>query len=63
LVNASGQSSEQMTEVLYQANNIGLVWFVMAMVGVCSAVGLVIYARWIVSVRSSLNQQQKACID
>lgn len=63
LVAVSGQTSAQMTELLYQANNIGLVWFVMGMVGVLSAVGLVIYARWIISARSSLDAHQKAMVD
>ncbi len=63
LVAVSGQSAQQMTSVLYQANNIGLVWFVMGMVGVLSTIGLVIYGRWLISTRSSLDSQQKAVVD
>jgi len=63
LVTASGQSAQQMTQLLYQANNIGLVWFVMGMVGVLSTIGLVLYGRWIISARSSLTAQQKALVD
>jgi hypothetical protein len=63
LIKASSYTDNQLTTLLYQQNNIGIVWFVMAAVGVCSAFGLVIYSRWIISARSSLTAQQKALVD
>lgn len=62
LVGVSGHSAQHMTQVLYQANNIGLVWFVMASVGVISAAGLWVYGRWLISARSTLTPQQQANI-
>jgi len=63
LVTASGYTDSQLTALLYEQNNIGLVWFVLATVGICSAFGLVIYGRWIISTRSSLTSEQKALVD
>lgn len=46
LVDFSGQSAAQLTDMLYQANNIGQLWYVMASIGVVSAFGLYVYGRW-----------------
>lgn len=46
LVESSPESSAQMTQLLYEANNIGMVWYVMAVVGFASAYGLYLYGRW-----------------
>lgn len=61
LVNLSGVSAQQMTQQLYQANDIGAVWFIMGCVGVVSAFGLYLYGRWLLSERSSLNLEQAKC--
>ena len=58
LVKVSGKTPAILTEQLYQANNIGVVWFVMGLVGVLSAIGLVLYAKWIISAKSSLTKEQ-----
>ena len=63
LVKVSDKSASVLTQQLYDANNIGLVWFVMALVGVASAIGLVSYAKWLISARSSLTKAQIAAID
>lgn len=63
LVAMSGQTEQQMTQVLYEQNNIGVVWFVMGAIGIASAFGLVIYSKWIISARSSLSSEQKALVD
>jgi hypothetical protein len=63
VVKASSYTDSQLTTLLYQKNNIGIVWFVKAAVGVFSAFGLVIYSRWIISARSSLTVQKKALVD
>lgn len=46
LVESSGQSAAQMTDILYQSHNIGQLWYVMATVGVVSAFGLFVYGKW-----------------
>lgn len=63
LVKLSGQTEQHMTRLLYEQNNVGVVWFVMGAVGVLSAFGLVIYSQWIMSARSSLTHEQKALVD
>jgi len=47
LVSMTGQSATELTEQLYAANNVGVVWYVMSVVGLISAVGLYQYGRWI----------------
>lgn len=46
LVEVSGQSAEALTQQLYAANDIGAVWYLMAMVGIVSAFGLYVYGKW-----------------
>ena len=46
LVTLSGQSADAMTAQLYAANNIGGLWYVMAIVGFVSSFGLYAYGRW-----------------
>lgn len=46
LVEFAGETPVQLTELLYQTHNIGMVWYVMAVVGFASAYGLYLYGRW-----------------
>lgn len=46
LVEFTGQTPAELTNFLYQANNIGMVWYLMAIVGILSAVGIYLYGRW-----------------
>ncbi|HJN51779.1 MAG: MFS transporter [Pseudomonadales bacterium] len=46
LVEFTGESPAKLTELLYQTHNIGMVWYVMAVVGFASAYGLYLYGRW-----------------
>jgi POT family proton-dependent oligopeptide transporter len=50
LVTLSGQTKEEVTQALYatHAFGIGLVWYIMAAVGVVSAAGILAYGRWVV---------------
>ncbi len=50
LVQFTGESASSLTAIMYEANNIGLVWYVMGVVGLVSAVGMVVYGRWVMSV-------------
>jgi MFS family permease len=47
IVDLTGRSSESLTQMLYDANNVGFVWYLMAIVAVVSAIGLFFYGRWI----------------
>ncbi len=46
LVDFTGLPAEQLSEVLYQANNVGMVWYLCAAVAVATAMGLVVYGIW-----------------
>jgi hypothetical protein len=46
LVDFTGQSAAELTEILYQSHNIGQLWYIMAAVGIVSAFGLYVYGRW-----------------
>ena len=45
------ESSLQLTRALADANNIATVWYIMAGVGLLTAVGIVLYGKWILTVR------------
>jgi len=47
LVEISGQTADEVTRALYEANNVGVVWYFFAVVGVISAVMIYSYGRWI----------------
>jgi hypothetical protein len=47
MVDLTGRSAESLTQMLYDANNVGAVWYLMAVVAVVSAIGLFFYGRWI----------------
>lgn len=52
LVEFSGQSAQQMTAILYQANDVGYVWYIAAVVAIFTVVGLFVYAKWMKSLLS-----------
>ena len=56
LVQVTGESPAQLTQVLYQSHHIGLTWYVFAAIGVASAVMIYFYGRWILK----LAKQQAA---
>ena len=47
LVSFTGESAQSLTQIMYDAHNIGLVWYVMGSVGIVSAIGMVFYGRWV----------------
>ncbi len=47
MVELSGQSAQAMTTVLYEANKVGYVWYLMALIAVVSVIGLFLYGRWL----------------
>jgi len=49
MVTFTGRSPEALTEMLYQTNNVGAVWYLMAIIAVGAAIGLFFYGRWILA--------------
>jgi hypothetical protein len=47
LVEFAGKSPQALTDMLYHANNVGNVWFLMGCIAVGAAIGLFFYGRWI----------------
>jgi hypothetical protein len=43
----SGEPAEAMTRALYEANNVGYVWYLMALIALGAVVGLFFYGRWL----------------
>jgi len=47
LVQVTGDTSEHLTQILYQSHHVGLTWYVFAAIGVASAVMIYLYGQWI----------------
>jgi POT family proton-dependent oligopeptide transporter len=47
LVSSTGQDPQVLTQALYHANNIGMAWYIIAVIGITSAVGIFIYGKWL----------------
>ncbi len=47
LVAVTGESPEQLTQQLYQAHHVGMTWYIFAAIGVCAALMIWQYGRWI----------------
>ena len=60
LVSFTGKSEQVMTQVLYQVNNIGMAWYIIATVGAISGVGIFIYAKWVFRMQKGLDNGQIA---
>jgi hypothetical protein len=48
LVELTGHTKEAVTEILYTTHHVGMVWYIMAAVGVISAFGIYAYGRFVV---------------
>ncbi|NKF49796.1 peptide MFS transporter [Shewanella sp. WXL01] len=57
LVEVTGIEAQQLTHNLYAANNIGMAWYIIAAIGIISAVGIYIYGKWLLQMQ---KQQQQA---
>lgn len=55
LVSYTGKSAEAMTTTLYQANDIGMAWYIIATVGAISGVGIYLYAKWLYRLQSQIK--------
>jgi len=49
LVDFTGESSVELTKLLYESHNVGMTWFVFAAVGVLSTFLVAAYGRWILT--------------
>ncbi len=49
LVEVTSQSAESLTQAMYDANNIGFIWYLMASVAFVTAIGLYIYGKWVLT--------------
>ena len=49
LVEFTGDSPEQLTNLLHDSHNVGAVWLIMAAIGILSAFGIYMYGRWILT--------------
>ena len=47
LVAMTGENAKALTDVLYQTHDVAIVWYIMGVVGVVSALGIYIYGLWI----------------
>ena len=46
LQTVTGQTAEALTLMMYQANQIGMVWYVMGAIGIITTFGLYVYGHW-----------------
>lgn len=49
LVAMTPESAGQLTDALYQAHNVCVVWYIMGAVGIVSAVGIYVYGKWVLN--------------
>jgi POT family proton-dependent oligopeptide transporter len=47
LVKHTGRDPFELTRQLYESHNVSMVWDIMAIVGILSAIGIWLYGRWI----------------
>jgi hypothetical protein len=53
LVEFTGQSGRELTEILYQSHNIGMAWYIIGAIGTISAVGIYIYGKWLLRMQQA----------
>ena len=53
LVKVTSSTDSEMTQILYEANNVGYVWDIMAVVAFVTAIGLYFYGKWVIRIINS----------
>ncbi|MCP4447396.1 MAG: MFS transporter [Myxococcales bacterium] len=53
LVALTGEAPQALTDVLYATHDVGMVWNIMGVVGILSAIGIYVYGRWILTLKRS----------
>ena len=52
LVALTGDTPASLTDLLYTSHNIGLVWYVLGVIGILTAIGIWPYGRWILTLKT-----------
>ena len=52
LVRMTGGDPIALTQTLYDSHNVGMVWYIMGGIGILSAIGIWIYGKWILTLKS-----------
>ena len=47
LVEVTGESAQAMTSQLYAMHDVGNAWYIIGVIGAVSAVGILLYGRWL----------------
>jgi dipeptide/tripeptide permease len=53
LVKITGESAQTMTQQLYSAHNVSMAWYIIGAIGMISAVGILLYGKWIFQMERS----------
>ncbi len=53
LVSYTGETPEALTHLLYTSNNIGMAWYIIGGIGAMSAIGIMLYGRWMYNLQKS----------
>jgi dipeptide/tripeptide permease len=56
LIALTGETPAAMSQLLYTTNNIGLVWYVLGVIGIITAIGIWQYGRWILTLKPDDRQ-------
>jgi dipeptide/tripeptide permease len=51
LVALTGETPQALTDILYASHDVGMVWNIMGVVGILSAIGIYMYGRWILTLK------------
>lgn len=52
-VQYTGENAQALTQHLYEIHNIGAAWYIIAVIGSISAVGIFIYGKWLMNMQRS----------
>ena len=47
LVEFTGENADALTSQLYAINNVGTAWYIIGAIGAISAVGILLYGKWL----------------
>ena len=53
LVKMTGDNKAALTQTMYESHNIGMVWYIMGVVGIITAIGIWLYGKWILSMKKT----------
>lgn len=56
LVNMTGETASAMTQQLHNLHNVGLAWYIIGAIGTVSAVGILLYGRWVFQMETATKQ-------